>query len=65
MMTFCFSITDFILVSFGWFSCSSIFRSTFDVEADFDDILAARCDLLAQGKIDEARPDEPEIVEEE
>jgi len=26
--------------------------------------LAARCDLLAQGKIDEARPDEPEDEEE-
>ena len=35
-----------------------------DVEADFDEVLAARCDLLAQGKIDEARPDEPEDEEE-
>ena len=38
-----------------------------DIEADFDEELAARMDLLAQGKIEEARPSvsDPETEEEE
>ncbi len=45
-----------LLVQGGVFrDAPTIVLTTSDVEADFDDVLAARCDLLAQGKIDQAR----------
>ncbi len=54
-----------LLVQGGvWRDPPTVVLTISDVEADFDEVLAARCDLLAQGKIDEARPDEPEDEEE-
>tara|TARA_B100000683_G_scaffold153776_1_gene148632 strand:- start:3884 stop:4159 length:276 start_codon:yes stop_codon:yes gene_type:complete len=55
-----------LLVQGGvWRDPPTVILTVADVEADFDEVLAARCDLLSQGKINEARPDEPETVEEE
>ncbi len=44
-----------------------VILTTKDVEADFDEVLAARCDLLAQGKIDDSRSElsQKTVVEEE
>ena len=50
-----------LLVNGGvWRDPPTVVLTISDVEADFDEVLAARCDLLAQGKIDEARPPETE-----
>ena len=50
-----------LLVNGGvWRDPPTVILTISDVEADFDEVLAARCDLLAQGKIDEARPPETE-----
>ena len=55
-----------LLVQGGvWRDPPTVILTVADVEADFDEVLAARCDLLSQGKINEARPNEPKIVEEE
>jgi len=50
-----------LLVQGGvWRDPPTVLLTISDVEAHYDDVLAARCDLLAQGKIDDARPPEDE-----
>lgn len=54
-------LIETLLVNGGvWRDPPTVILTISDVEADFDEVLAARCDLLSQGKIDEARPSEPE-----